>query len=110
MGDVIQFPNKQSVSDTVDLEEGLEQIRETQIEYVDEFLDTYIPMLFQSAYNNGFDLTESSNTNINNLFVQAFKAALLKTFGIEHHLQKVADDSVQMYLNDNEETINNDDT
>lgn len=97
MGEVVQFPKAKLNTPPQNMDEMVSSIEQSRREYIESFLDTYMPILFQRAYDDGFDLTEEKCNYINSLFVEAFRAALLMSVDIEHELQNFAEESMKMY-------------
>jgi hypothetical protein len=97
MGQVIKFPKDKINSPPQNFEEVMAAIENSRKDHIEAFLDTYMPILFQSAYNEGFDLTQDKCNEINSLFVESFRAALLQSVDLDHHLVEFAKDSIALY-------------
>ena len=97
MGEIVQFPKAKLNAPPQNMDEMVSSIEQSRRDYIENFIDTYMPMLFQKAYDDGFDLTAEKCNYINSLFVEAFRSALLMSVDIKHELQTFAEESMKMY-------------
>lgn len=104
MGEIVQFPKAKLNTPLQSLDEMFSSIEQSRREYIENFLDTYMPILFQRAYDEGFDLTTEKCNYINSLFVESFRSALLMSVDIEHELQTFAEESMKLYLEEQKES------
>lgn len=75
------------------MEELMEKVEETRREHVEYTVEEMLPDLFTFLYMEGFDLAGEEHTKTTAFFIESFKSALLATVGLEHPLQKTAEDS-----------------
>lgn len=88
---VIQFPKLKRNTPPQSIEELNKNIEETRKEHVEYVIDETMTYAFQKAFDEGFDLGEDDCFKMTALLVEAYRAALYKSVGIEHPLQDFAD-------------------
>lgn len=104
MGEIVQFPKPKINSPAQSMDEVVSNIENIRREHIDQFLEIYMPILFQRAYDEGFDLTDEKCNYINSLFVESFRSALLMSIGIDHELQDFAKESMEAWIKEIEES------
>lgn len=91
MTNVVQFPKQKRNSPPQTMEELLGTVEETRKEHVEYLLDEILSNSFRILYEEGFDLGSDHCVNSTAFMVEAFKAAIYRSVGIEHTLQEIAD-------------------
>lgn len=88
---VIMFPKNKKETPPQTLEEVQAQQSEIRSIRVDDFVEQIMVLLIGSAFEEGFDLTTPEFANHNIFIIEAIRAALLKTQGVEHPFQTLAE-------------------
>jgi len=91
MTNVVKFPKQKKNSPPQSMEELLEGVEETRKEHVEFLLDEILSNSFRILYEEGFDLGKDECVNSTAFMIEAFKAAIYRSVGIEHTLQEIAD-------------------
>lgn len=88
---VILFPKEKKNSPPQTMEELLGNVEETRKEQVEYLLDEILSNSFRILYEEGFDLGKDECVNSTAFLIEAFKSAIYRSVGIEHTLQEIAD-------------------
>lgn len=88
---VILFPKEKKNSPPQTMEELLGSVEETRKEQVEYLLDEILSNSFRILYEEGFDLGKDECVNSTAFMIEAFKSAIYRSVGIEHTLQEIAD-------------------
>lgn len=98
MSNIIAFPRGKKDSPPITMEELNAKVSETRREHIEYLLDETLSFVFSRCYDEGFDLGQEECVKSTALIVEALRAGLLNTVGIEHPLHDVAD---MMFVEDN---------
>ena len=88
---VIQFPKLKRNTPPQSIEELNKNIEETRKEHVEYVIDETMSFAFQRAFDEGFDLGQDDCFKTTAMLVEAYRAALYRSVGIEHPLQDFAE-------------------
>ena len=105
MTNVVKFPKQKKNSPPQSMEELLEGVEETRKEHVEFLLDEILSNSFRLLYEEGFDLGKDECVNSTAFMIEAFKAAIYRSVGIEHTLQEIADQV--MLVTEDETSVDN---
>lgn len=92
MNNVIVFPRVKKGAPANNIEEIMENVEMARREQVEFLIDDTLSMVFSRCYSEGFDLTQDSCIKTTALVVEALRAALFNTAGINHALHAVANE------------------
>jgi hypothetical protein len=94
VGEIIRFPNKDP--DVVGVPQSAEEvdknIENVQLYHISETIDAVLPLIFNTLSASGFDLTKNNEIKNGALLVESLRSVMCQCYGIDHPLQKIAEE------------------
>ena len=91
MDNIVLFPNIKKDSPVQSIEEIKERVQSSKIEHIKTLIESCLPMIFERAQLEGFDISNDECDNMQDFFIETYAALLCKSVGIEHPLHENAD-------------------
>jgi hypothetical protein len=101
---VIVFPKSKKDTPPLTMQEIVEKQEEVRKGHIEFVLDEVLANCFGFCYNEGFDLGRDDCVKTTGLVIEALRAALFKSVGLNHQLHELADSLyIQSSVEDNVE-------